>query len=186
MPLVALSLISSSRTSSNLGGTTRWSTRPLRLTGSTYSRLFPIFLSFMSCICLYIVVYCCFLCLLLFSFMKDHYTWSPDLEADVRRGFDQKAGIRLKDMHNYITKKKQGVRPHWMSVEVHRDMLRNAADADFQRRSQKAAQNRRGGNIDSPVQPSHCQGSVSATERARRLVSTLFMFRWFNYVLRFN
>ena len=108
-------------------------------------------------------------------FMQPNFRWRPELETEVRRCFDHKADIRLKDLYHYLTKKKGGVCPVWMSTTVHEQMMQNARGEFFQARSKKSQKNRRGGDLDSPVQPSHCQGSISSAECAKRLVSIVLI-----------
>lgn len=104
-------------------------------------------------------------------FMQPNFRWRQEIDHEVRRGFDHKAGLRLKDLHHYVTKRRGGVCPEWMPLNVHEQMMKNAQDDAFQARSQKSQKNRRGGDLANPVQPSHCGGSISSAERAKRLVS---------------
>lgn len=114
--------------------------------------------------------------------MQKHYRWNADLETEVRGCFDKKAKRRLSDLHYDVTKKMKGVCPNWMSKDVHSQMLKNAEDPDYKKKCIIAARNRRhGGDLESPVQPTHCQGSVSATERANKLVSVVIFLILFLY-----
>ncbi|KAL2943611.1 Valine--tRNA ligase [Bienertia sinuspersici] len=106
-----------------------------------------------------------------FNMWKHDFRWKPELKQAVRDGFDRKAADRLKDIH-YDTTVRRGGRPFkWMPKDVHEAMMANAQKEDFQERSLKAKKNRRGGDLDNTVPPSHCQGSISAADRARRLVT---------------
>lgn len=67
-----------------------------------------------------------------------------------------------------------GVKPGWMSEEVHAEMMKNIeVDDDFKKKSEQAKKNRRGGSLSNTVEPSHFQGSISTTEHAKKMVSVI-------------
>lgn len=88
----------------------------------------------------------------------------------MRAEFDGKAGKRLKDLHNWTTTKKKE-RPDWMGEQIYEQMMKNANSKEFKARSNRASANRRGGDIANAIPPSHCQGSITASQRAKKLVS---------------
>lgn len=108
-------------------------------------------------------------------FMQSHYRWSPEFDSQVKQRFKERVQVRLKDQHYQIISRKDGKRPKWMSENMHKWMLKNAEEEEFRRRSEHASKNRRGGDLSNPVQPSHCQGSMSAVQRAKRLVSVVLL-----------
>ncbi|KAL2922446.1 hypothetical protein RDABS01_013937, partial [Bienertia sinuspersici] len=103
-----------------------------------------------------------------FNMWKQKFTWELELEKIVRKDFNKKAGKRLKDLHNYVTRRIKGVKPSWMSEEVHETMMKRIQEEDFIKRSEQAKKNKRGGSLDNVIEPGHFQGSISASEHARR------------------
>ena len=105
--------------------------------------------------------------------MQKQYRWRPELDSSVRDLYERKAGVRLKDLHN-DTVHKRTQRPQWLSEGLYKQMKAGVNDETFKLRSARAKANRRGGNVDARPPPSHCQGSVSTTQRVKRLVSLHF------------
>ncbi|KAL2899842.1 Myb/SANT-like DNA-binding domain-containing protein 4 [Bienertia sinuspersici] len=103
-----------------------------------------------------------------FNMWKQKFTWEPELDKIVRKDFNKKAGKRLKDLHNYVTRRIKGVKSSWMSEEVHKTMMKRIQEADFIKRSEQAMKNKRGGSLDNVIEPGHFQGSISASEHTRR------------------
>ena len=90
----------------------------------------------------------------------------------MRREFDRRAGTRLRDMFYTVTKKMKGARPIWITEDVHKEMM-SIPDSDdtHKKRSAQNRRNRRGGNLDSVIEPTHFQGSASAIQHAKKMVS---------------
>ena len=91
----------------------------------------------------------------------------------MRDAYETKAGIRLKDIFNDIVHKRVD-RPNWVGEEMYKAMKGRLSDDKFKERSALAKANRRGGNANGCAPASHCGGSVSVTQRAKKLVSLLF------------
>lgn len=100
-----------------------------------------------------------------FKNFKRLFTWRPELEGEVRACYNERAGKRLKDMAHKATQKK----PNWMSAKVHSELLKRKEEEDFQKRSEQARKNKRGGSDKKLIHPGHVQGSISTVEVADRL-----------------
>lgn len=77
------------------------------------------------------------------------------MDTNVQKAYAHKTAIRLKDLHNYVTKKNRGMRPMWMSRSCPR-----ADDEErcrhFRMKLEQAMKNWRGGALDRRVEASHC------------------------------
>lgn len=51
--------------------------------------------------------------------------------------------------------------------------MRNVADIEFKKKSELTKKNRRGGALDGGVEASHCQGSISSAQHAKRMISKI-------------
>ena len=100
--------------------------------------------------------------------MQKQYSWRPELEGTVRDAYESKAGIRLKDIFNDTVHKRKD-RPNWLGEEMYNAMKGRLSDDKFKERSAQAKVNRRAGNASGNAPASHCGGSVSGTQRAKKL-----------------
>ena len=91
----------------------------------------------------------------------------------MRDAYESKARIRLKDIFNDIVHKRAN-RPNWLGEEMYNAMKGRLSEDKFKERSARAKVNRRAGNASGCAPASHCAGSVSFTQRAKKLVSLLF------------
>jgi hypothetical protein len=98
------------------------------------------------------------------------YTWKPELEGTVRKAYDAKAGLRLKDLFNDIVHRRKE-RPEWLGEELYTSMKNRLNDEKAKKKSAQCKVNRRAGNASGEAPASHCQGSVSTIQRAKQLVS---------------
>lgn len=112
-------------------------------------------------------------------FMQKSYTWAPELDNEARKGFRKAVQKRLKGMAYDATARKNLGPPKWMSAELFDQMVKGREEEHFKTRSRNAAKNRRGGDLQRAVQPSHCQGSVSSAELAQRMVSNSVNYKYF-------
>ena len=92
----------------------------------------------------------------------------------MRRGFDSYATDRLRDMvHKVIKKGPAAKRPDWMSEDIHKQVCEiPSKDEKYKAHSEQNRKNRRAGSMENPTEPTHFQGSISATQHARKLVSS--------------
>lgn len=101
------------------------------------------------------------------------FTWRPEIEVDVRKGFEKKGAERLKGLHNWLIsdrqRKKGKVRPAWMHEDVHELLKKRSEDPEFLKRSERAKKNKRGGSTGA-IHPGHVQGSISTHAIARQMV----------------
>ena len=100
--------------------------------------------------------------------MQKQYSWRPELEGTVRDAYESKAGIRLKDIFNDAVPKRND-RPNWHGEEMYTAMKERVNDEKFKERSARAKVNRGAGNASGDAPASHCAGSVSVTQRAKKL-----------------
>ena len=110
--------------------------------------------------------------LIVFCLMQRMYTWRPELEAEVKKTYDEKAAIRLKDTAYKEAKKTDA--PIWLGDDLLKAMKDKQKEKEAKKRSAQAKANRRGGNASDPAPPTNCQGSVSTHHRALQLVSLIF------------
>ncbi|XP_021762200.1 uncharacterized protein LOC110726967 [Chenopodium quinoa] len=100
------------------------------------------------------------------------FTWAPQLTEDVKHTFEKRLATRLRDMFYTVTHKMRGARPAWLIEDVHKKMMDIvAADPTFKARSSQNKKNRRGGSMESPVEATHYQGSMSVVQHAKRMAT---------------
>ncbi|KMT04317.1 hypothetical protein BVRB_8g183920 [Beta vulgaris subsp. vulgaris] len=108
-----------------------------------------------------------------FRIFRLKFTWRSELADEVRRAFDQKGAKRLKRLHYWLTsskpRKKGGVCPAWMQVNVHKQVMERLEDPEFKKRSEQAKKNKLSGVENGVIHPGHIQGSISTHEVAERL-----------------
>ncbi|XP_021729189.1 uncharacterized protein LOC110696209 [Chenopodium quinoa] len=64
----------------------------------------------------------------------------------------------------------KGSRPSWLSAELHKQMMDIVSnDPTYKDRSAQNQKNRRGGSMENPVRGTHFQGSLVATQHAKRM-----------------
>lgn len=102
-------------------------------------------------------------------FMQKEYTWPQELDSEARKGFREVLQRRLKGMAYDATARDNPGPPKWMDGEMHIKMKKGREDDEFKKRSKQAKLNRRSGDPERPIQPSHRQGSVSSAEYAQRM-----------------
>ncbi|XP_021740130.1 uncharacterized protein LOC110706519 [Chenopodium quinoa] len=63
-----------------------------------------------------------------------------------------------------------GKKPKWMNEEAHKTMMDVPnTNQEFMARSEKNKKNRRGGSLSNEIEPSHFQGSISASQHAKKM-----------------
>lgn len=72
-------------------------------------------------------------------------------------------------LFTYVTTKCQK-KPAWMGDNVYEQWMKIREDPTFIAKSEQAKKNRRRGSMSNPVEASHFQGSITATEHALKLV----------------
>ncbi|XP_021773060.1 uncharacterized protein LOC110737020 [Chenopodium quinoa] len=97
------------------------------------------------------------------------YRWAPQMDELVKITFRRRVATRLRDMFHTITHKMKGARPSWLSAEIHKEMM-DIVDSDPTYK-ERSAQNRRGGSMENPVRGTHFQGSLAATQHAKRMAA---------------
>ena len=101
--------------------------------------------------------------------MQKLYLWNADLDTLVKKEYEKKAHKRLKEMAYNASVRNKSV-PKWMGQTTFQQMMEKRNKKDFQERSEKAKKNRRGGSLSNPIEPSHFQGSISASKHAKKMV----------------
>ena len=100
--------------------------------------------------------------------VQERFTWDPEHEDLVRREWQQKVRVRLKDIVHKAAKDPPNKILHWMTDDIRTSLhTRRDTDEEFKKRSERNRRNK----IEGPkAKIGHSQGSISATMWAERLV----------------
>lgn len=118
--------------------------------------------------------------------MQSKFRWSAEVDDEVKHEYNGQARKLIKGWHWKILNKYKEA-PKWLSPRLYEEMKKNAETSEFKEVSTRSKKNRRGGkDIDAPVAPSHCQGSISTVELANRLVCVIFFLTLFSNFTSYN
>ena len=100
--------------------------------------------------------------------LQTRFTWDPEHEDLVRREWQQKVRVRLKDIVHKAAKDPPEKIIHWMTDGIRTSMkTKRETDEEFKKRSERNRKNK----VEGPkAKIGHSQGSISATMWAQRLV----------------
>ncbi|GAB4828205.1 hypothetical protein Ancab_040037 [Ancistrocladus abbreviatus] len=99
-------------------------------------------------------------------FFRDQYKWNPSIAEEVLRGYERKAGTRLKDMVYKLHKTKDTSILSWCPAVVRQQLNKRRETEEFQKKSGIYSANRTGGEYGGSL---HAQGSISTPEVIRRM-----------------
>jgi len=100
--------------------------------------------------------------------MQERFTWDPKHEALVRKEWQQKVRVRVKDMVNKAGKDPPEKIISWMTDDL-RASLKNKSKTDKEFKNQ-SERNRKNKTEWPKAKIGHSQGSISTTMWAERLV----------------
>ena len=83
-----------------------------------------------------------------------------------------RAKKQLRDLFNAVLHRMQGRCPKWMTDDVHKQVMEVPINDDvYKKRSAQNRLNRRGGSLENEIEPTHFQGSMSALQHAKKMLS---------------
>ncbi|XP_021766187.1 uncharacterized protein LOC110730671 [Chenopodium quinoa] len=97
-----------------------------------------------------------------------HFLWNADVDALVKKEYDKKAHKRLKEITYNVTVRNKSI-PKWMGKLMFQQLMVKRKAAKFLERSERAKKKRRGGSLSNLIEPSHFQGSISASKHAKKM-----------------
>ena len=111
---------------------------------------------------------------------QKHYYWHPNSETQVRSNFEFRGATRLKDILGYV--RKYNKKPKWLPPRVWNDRLKHWSDGDkFKKLSQQNKKNRLS-DVEGFGPSLHTCGSISISERKRRLVRNVTISKHISYI----
>ena len=100
---------------------------------------------------------------------QKHYYWHPDNETHIRRNFEYRGTIRLRNILRYA--KKYNKKPKWLPPSVWNEIVKHwSEDDNFKKLNQQNKKNRLS-DAEGFGPSLHTYGSIPISERKMRLVS---------------